>query len=187
MTRTFVVIINGAPKSGKDAFCNLCKEYCDMDESANVLILSSVDPIKETLKQFGWDGNKTDEARNLIANIKQLWMKTGGPTTYLFNNIFDFHKNHYNEDNIVFCHIREPEEINILNDMLCGFDAIGIYVTTLLITREQADHSNQRDADNVDMINSYDYAHRIENNGDHLYDLSETAEGFVDYLLDERR
>ena len=187
-TRTFVVVVNGAPRSGKDAFCDSCKQYCDMDESANVMILSSVDPIKQTLYQFGWDGEKSDAIRDMIVGIKQMWINAqNGPTIFLFNNIFEFHKEHHGEDNICFVHIREPEEIDKLKKMFEGFDSIGIYFTTVLITREQADHSNQRDADNTDIINSYKYAHKIENNGDHLFDLSELAEGFIDYLLDERR
>ena len=124
----------------------------------------------------------------MIVGIKQMWINAqNGPTIFLFNNIFEFHKEHHGEDNICFVHIREPEEIDKLKKMFEGFDSIGIYFTTVLITREQADHSNQRNADNTDIINSYEYAHKIENNGDHLFDLSELAEGFVDYLLDERR
>ena len=52
-TRTKVVIINGKPQSGKDTFCKYAQGYCDDDESANTLIISSVDPLKEMLTQLG--------------------------------------------------------------------------------------------------------------------------------------
>lgn len=187
-TRTFVVVINGAPKSGKDTFCELCKKYCNTDESANVTILSSVDPIKQVLYNFGWDGQKSDDIRDIIMKIKQIWINAqNGPTAFLFTNIMEFHKNHIGEDNIIFLHIREPEEIDKIKNMMTGFDAIGIEFYTILLIREQADHSNQRDADNTDIIESYKYDKVLENNGEHLFDLDELCEGFIDWLLDERR
>jgi hypothetical protein len=182
-TRTFVVVVNGAPRSGKDTFCESCKRYCDANELANVMVLSSVDPIKQMLYNFGWDGQKSDDIRDIIVKMKQIWINAqNGPTAFMLTNIMEFHKNHICEDNIVFLHIREPEEIDKIRDILAGFNAIGIEFYTILLTREQADHSDQRDADNTDIIESYKYDKILENNGDYS-DLDRLSERFVDWLL----
>lgn len=189
-TRTKVVIINGKPQSGKDTFCKYAQGYCDDDESANTLIISSVDPLKEMLAQLGWDGTKTDEIRDMLMCMKQLWVQNqDGPTMFLFNNILEFHKACTGEDNIVFVHIREPEEIKKLVNALTGFESMGIDVISLLVIRESGeDTPNQpagtRRSDDEALINSYEYDVTINNDGD-LIRLQELAAEFVDKLLED--
>lgn len=189
-TRTKVVIINGLPQSGKDTFCEFACGYCNDDESANTMVISSVDPLKNILSQLGWDGKKTDKIRDMLAGLKELWTEyQNGPTMFLFNNIFEFHKTFTGEDNIAFVHIREPEEIKKLVDVLSGFQTLGIDVISLLVIRESGeDTQNQpadtRRADRADSINSYDYTHTIHNNDD-LPHLQELAAEFVDKLLED--
>lgn len=189
-TRTKVVIINGKPQSGKDTFCKYAQGYCDDDESANTLIISSVDPLKEMLAQLGWDGTKTDEIRDMLMCMKQLWVQNqDGPTMFLFNNILEFHKACTGEDNIVFVHIREPEEIKKLVNALTGFESMGIDVISLLVIREGGeDTPNQptgtRRSDDEALINSYEYDVTINNDGD-LIKLQELAAEFVDKLLED--
>lgn len=189
-TRTKVVIINGKPQSGKDTFCKYAQGYCDDDESANTLIISSVDPLKEMLTQLGWDGTKTDKIRDMLMDMKQLWVQNqDGPTMFLFNNILEFHKACTGEDNIVFVHIREPEEIKKLVNALTGFESMGIDVISLLVIRESGeDTPNQpaetRRSDDEALINSYEYDVTINNNED-LIKLQELAAEFVDKLLED--
>lgn len=189
-TRTKVVIINGKPQSGKDTFCKYAQGYCDDDESANTLIISSVDPLKEMLTQLGWDGTKTDKIRDMLMDMKQLWVQNqDGPTMFLFNNILEFHKACTGEDNIVFVHIREPEEIKKLVNALTGFESMGIDVISLLVIRESGeDTPNQpaetRRSDDEALINSYEYDVTINNDGD-LIKLQELAAEFVDKLLED--
>lgn len=190
-TRTKVVIINGKPQSGKDTFCGFAQGYCDDDESANTLIISSVDPLKEMLAQLGWDGTKTDGIRDMLMCMKQLWVQNqDGPTMFLFNNILEFHKACTGEDNIVFVHIREPEEIKKLVNALTGFESMGIDVISLLVIREGGeDTPNQpagtRRSDDEALINSYEYDVTINNDGD-LIKLQELAAEFVDKLLEDK-
>ena len=190
-TRTKVVIINGKPQSGKDTFCGFAQGYCDDDESANTLIISSVDPLKEMLAQLGWDGTKTDEIRDMLMCMKQLWVQNqDGPTMFLFNNILEFHKACTGEDNIVFVHIREPEEIKKLVNALTGFESMGIDVISLLVIRKGGeDTPNQpagtRRSDDEALINSYEYDMTINNDGD-LIRLQELAAEFVDKLLEDK-
>ena len=189
-TRTKVVIINGKPQSGKDTFCKYAQGYCDDDESANTLIISSVDPLKEMLTQLGWDGTKTDKIRDMLMDMKQLWVQNqDGPTMFLFNNILEFHKACTGEDNIVFVHIREPEEIKKLVNALTGFESMGIDVISLLVIRKGGeDTPNQpaetRRSDDETFINSYEYDVTINNDED-LIKLQELAAEFVDKLLED--
>lgn len=189
-TRTKVVIINGKPQSGKDTFCKYAQGYCDDDESANILIISSVDPLKEMLTQLGWDGIKTDKIRDMLMDMKQLWVQNqDGPTMFLFNNILEFHKACTGEDNIVFVHIREPEEIKKLVNALIGFESMGIDVISLLVIRKGGeDTPNQpaetRRSDDEALINSYEYDVTINNDED-LIKLQELAAEFVDKLLED--
>ena len=189
-TRTKVVIINGKPQSGKDTFCKYAQGYCDDDESANTLIISSVDPLKEMLTQLGWDGTKTDKIRDMLMDMKQLWVQNqDGPTMFLFNNILEFHKACTGEDNIVFVHIREPEEIKKLVNALTGFASMGIDVISLLVIRKGGeDTPNQpaetRRSDDEALINSYEYDVTINNDED-LIKLQELAAEFVDKLLED--
>ena len=189
-TRTKVVIINGKPQSGKDTFCKYAQGYCDDDESANTLIISSVDPLKDMLTQLGWDGTKTDKIRDMLMDMKQLWVQNqDGPTMFLFNNILEFHKACTGEDNIVFVHIREPEEIKKLVNALTGFESMGIDVISLLVIRESGEGTpNQpaetRRSDDEALINSYEYDVTINNDED-LIKLQELAAEFVDKLLED--
>lgn len=189
-TRTKVVIINGKPQSGKDTFCKYAQGYCDDDESANTLIISSVDPLKEMLTQLGWDGTKTNKIRDMLMDMKQLWVQNqDGPTMFLFNNILEFHKACTGEDNIVFVHIREPEEIKKLVNALTGFESMGIDVISLLIIRGSGeDTPNQpaetRRSDDEALINNYEYDVTINNDED-LIKLQELAAEFVDKLLED--
>ena len=189
-TRTKVVIINGKPQSGKDTFCKYAQGYCDDDESANTLIISSVDPLKDMLTQLGWDGTKTDKIRDMLMDMKQLWVQNqDGPTMFLFNNILEFHKACTGEDNIVFVHIREPEEIKKLVNALTGFESMGIDVISLLIIRGSGeDTPNQpaetRRSDDEALINNYEYDVTINNDED-LIKLQELAAEFVDKLLED--
>lgn len=184
-TRTKVIVINGLPQSGKDSFATLVQSYCNMDESANVLNLSSVDPIKEVLEQFGWDGEKSAEVRDIIAGIKQIWIGAqNGPTMYMMNNILEWHKSFVGEDNIVFCHIREPEEINKLVNAINGMSCVGIDIMTILMVRGNhiSEHVNDRLADSEVSIVQYPYDMIIYNDAG-LPELDEKAIAFVDELL----
>jgi hypothetical protein len=185
-TRTKVVIINGTPQSGKDTLVNLATDYCNVNECANILNLSSVDPIKSVLAQFGWDGEKTDEIRDIMAGIKKLWVVAqNGPTMFLMNNILQFHMSHVGEDNIVFCHIREPEEINKLKSIITGMDVVGIDVTTLFIIRDnQPISSITRYSDDPIVISQYSYDNIILNNSD-LVEYDYKVCNFIDKLLNE--
>jgi hypothetical protein len=184
-TRTKVIIINGTPTAGKDTFINFAAKYCNAEESTNIFNISSVDLIKEMLVGFGWNGEKTDDIREIISKIKQIWINAqNGATMFLINNIINIHAQHQAEDNIIFCHVREPEEIDKLYQAFKGFDIVGIDVMTLFIVRKGIDIASTNDADNIDVIFNYHYDTVIKNDGD-LAQLEEKAIDFIDGLLED--
>lgn len=188
-TRTKVVIINGKPLSGKDTLCDIAIEYCNDDKSANAIKISSVDPLKQMLMQLGWDGTKDDVIRDVLMNMKQIWVGAqNGPTMFLFNNILEFHKMYNGEDNIVFVHIRESEEIEKLVNALTGFESMGIDVISLLVIRKGGeDAPNHAEAvrrgDDEALINSYKYDKIMYNDGT-LLEWHDKTMKFVDELLE---
>ncbi len=98
-----VLVINGAGGVGKDTLCDMAAKSFKVDN------ISSITPIKDVARLFGWNGSKDDRSRKFLADLKKLTVEYNDyPTLWL--------KEKYNEfllsDNeILFVHIREPEEI----------------------------------------------------------------------------
>lgn len=182
-TRTMVVVINGAPGVGKDAFMDICAKYCDDYEFANMAKLSAIDPVKDLLSGLGWDRNtKTGEVRDMLSNMKQFWVDhQDGPTLYLITNIINFHQMHMKEDNIVFCCIREPEEIHKLMRILQPMNIFGIHGTTLCIDRGITSMANNK-SDDVNAIHSFKYDKYIKNDGT-VKDLERIANEYLNWLM----
>lgn len=140
-----VIIINGTGGCGKDTFVSLVSKY------AKVYNFSSIDAVKELATIIGWDGTKSEKDRKFLSDLKRL---TTEYNDFSFNSIKNAYEKFINSDNeIMFIHIREPEEIKRASDY---FNAL-----TLLIKRENYDNisSNASDA-NVD---NYDYDYIINN------------------------
>lgn len=98
-----VMVINGRGGVGKDALCAaLTKEF-------KVINRSSVDPIKEIARAYGWQGEKTPKARKFLADLKQVFIAYNDlPTVYLTQQYESFMQS----DAQVLCvHIREASEI----------------------------------------------------------------------------
>ncbi|MBQ8289982.1 MAG: hypothetical protein IJY01_03840 [Clostridia bacterium] len=97
------IVINGQGGVGKDTLCDLAAE------SFSVYNVSSITPIKDIAREFGWSGAKDDKSRKFLADLKALAVEYNDfPTVWL--------KRRYNEflasdKRIMFVHIREPEEI----------------------------------------------------------------------------
>ena len=70
---------------------------------------ASTTPVKEIAKGCGWNGEKTDEARKFLSDLKALLTAYNEfPLNYLLNEQEDFLSD---QNEILFVHIREPEEI----------------------------------------------------------------------------
>lgn len=168
-----IVIINGAPCSGKDTFCDLCKEI----NPAYTFSISTIDNIKEIAHEIGWGGEKTPKARKFLSDLKDL---TTEFNDYPFRNTLRRIKNIYREVEIfdgdldkvvIFIHSREPEEIARFKIEL------GAY--TLLIRRPEVENQEASNHADSNYLN-YNYNFEIWNTGT-LDDLKQKAREFLTF------
>ncbi len=101
--RKTVIIINGMGGVGKDTLCDLAAKHF------SVLNVSSITPIKEIASSCGWKGEKDDKARRFLSELKRLCIEYNDyPTAWAKDRYEEFLLSEYE---IMFVHIREPEEI----------------------------------------------------------------------------
>ena len=158
-----IVIINGSGRAGKDSFVHAAAKF------AYVMNFSSVDKIKKAAKVLGWDGGKSEKDRKFLSDMKDLSTAYNDcPFQSMREKVSEFYNS---EADILFLHIREPEEIERAKK---EFNA-----HTLLIIRNSVDHvkSNHADAN----VFCYDYDFTVLNDGD-LTDLAIHARRFVEEL-----
>ena len=157
--KKLVVVMNGAGGVGKDTLCAFAAQ------AYRVRNVSSVDPIKELARRAGWDGDKSDKSRKMLSDLKRLFTEYNDlPLRYIREQYEQFLGG---EEQVMFVHIREPEEIARFVETAPG------RIKTLLITnssRETAVYGNASD-DNVAQY-SYDGVY------DNKYTLEETKEVF---------
>ncbi len=157
-----IVIINGTGGSGKDTFVEFCTKY------GKIMNFSSVDKVKEIAKYIGWNGGKSEKDRKFLSDLKRL---TTNYNDFSFESIKDAVYQFENSNKeILFIHIREPEEIERAAN---AFSA-----KTLLIKRVGLENitTNYSDA-NVD---NYPYDYIIENTT--LEELDHNALNFINQL-----
>ena len=107
-----VLVINGQGGVGKDALCDIAKKHF------KVRNISSITPIKEIAKMCGWDGTKDDRSRKFLADLKQLSVEYNDyPTLWALEQYKEFLTT---DEEIMFVHIREPEEIRKFVDKTEG-------------------------------------------------------------------
>ena len=98
-----VLVINGQGGVGKDALCEIAEKHFKVKN------ISSITPIKEIATLCGWDGKKDDRSRKFLADLKQLSVEYNDyPTLWAAKRYEEFL---LSDEQIMFVHIREPEEI----------------------------------------------------------------------------
>lgn len=98
-----VIVINGAGGVGKDTLCDLAEKHLKIRN------ISTITPIKELARMCGWNGSKDDKSRKFLADMKQLTVAYNDfPTNWALNIFREFLTT---DEQILFVHIREPEEI----------------------------------------------------------------------------
>lgn len=165
-----IFIINGSGGVGKDKFVELFSQYVP------TINFSSIDKVKEIAKLIGWDGvSKTDKDRKFLSDLKRLTEDyCGMPFQSLVQKVEEFKND--TEHNVLFLHIREPEEIARAVE---AFNA-----NTILVTRPSVEQicSNTSDAN----VMNYKYDIKINNKGT-LEDLDKLAKDFSTiYMLYNR-
>ena len=98
------VIINGAGGVGKDTLCGIAGEFY------RVKTVSSIDPILKIARHGGWTGEKSPAGRRLLSDLKAAFSRYNNLSTrYLLDEYETFLAG---DDEIMFVHIREAEEID---------------------------------------------------------------------------
>ena len=162
MNKKIIIIINGSGGVGKDTLCS----YAETKYS--VRNISSVDPIKEIAKVGGWKGEKDDNARSLLVNLKKAFVNYNDlPLKYMLEQYNFFMQG---SEEIFFVHIREPKEIDKFRNSINSK-----YCKTLLVTKETSIIWN-----NSSDMGVYDY------NYDYYFDnslpLEESVMLFIELL-----
>ena len=148
MQGKLVVIINGKGGSGKDTMVEECLKVVD---GVNV---SSITPIKEIARLGGYDGAKTDKDRKFLSDLKGLFGEYNElPVRYLMSEYRKFFQNPLQD--VCFMHIREPEEIEKMVNLLNG-DCATILVKGRV---DEKSFGNKSDDD----VEKYDYDHIFYN------------------------
>ncbi|HZK55522.1 MAG TPA: hypothetical protein VFC84_15220 [Desulfosporosinus sp.] len=103
--RKTVIIINGIGGVGKDTICGIVSQLYSLTA------ISSIDPIKQIASLGGWSyDDKSLAGRKLLSDIKLAFVCYNDlPNKYLLDEYKKFLKDKHE---ILFVHIREPEEIN---------------------------------------------------------------------------
>ena len=98
-----VIVINGAGGVGKDTLCDIA------DKHFKTRNISTITPIKDIARHCGWNGEKHDKARKFLSDLKQLCVNYNDLPTVWAKKIYDEFL--LSDEQILFVHIREPEEI----------------------------------------------------------------------------
>lgn len=162
-----VIVINGAGGVGKDTLCAMAARHYRVSN------ISSITPIKEIAATCGWRGEKSDKARRFLSELKRLTVEYNDfPTAWVFQKYEEFMES---EDEILFVHIREGEEIRKFVDRTGG------HAVTLLIRggkrflrRTQRGYGNRSD----DGVERYRYDYIFVNDRP----LAETEPRFLEKL-----
>lgn len=142
-----VIVINGSAESGKDTLCNLAAKHYRCQNH------SSIDPIKEMARVGGWIGLKDTKSRRMLSDLKNLFIAYNDwPTKYLIRKYYEFERS---DDDILFVHIREPDEIRKFIDAIKPSDDVLLRDFAMLVRRSSAPKMLGNAAD--DGVSGYPY------------------------------
>lgn len=101
-----IFIVNGRGGVGKTSFEKMVVEIAAA-HNQKVVILSTIDYVKDIAKNIGWDGTKTPENRRMLSDLKDLLTRwNDSPHQKVCEKIDEF-----NEAAAIFIDSREPEDI----------------------------------------------------------------------------
>ena len=157
-----IIVINGAPCSGKDTFVSLCQKHLLWCGN-----FSTVDFVKEIARKCGWNGTKTPENRKFLSDLKDLLTEWEDVPYKKVERAIDLYEEEAlsydfsSNDVLCFIHCREPKEIQKFVDKMNA--------KTLLIRRPSVENVHQSN-------------HADEQVLDYCYDYIITNDGTIDEL-----
>ena len=157
-----IVVINGTGGCGKDTFIKLISKY------KRVYNFSSIDKVKEIARIIGWDGTKDEKSRKFLSDLKNLTKEYNDMPYNCTKEAIEEFKN--SDCEIMFIHIREPEEIKRIVDT---FGA-----KTLFIKRENSNEITSNSSDG--RVSKYKYDYSILNTT--LEEYEKKACEFINWL-----
>ena len=170
MLKKQIFVINGSGGVGKDTICDAASRFWKTEN------ISSITPILQVARAAGWDGVKTPAARRFLSRLKEVCTEFNDlPFAYCMERCRAFEQS---DAQILFVHIREPEEIARFRA------AVETPCAAILVRRptlEQARGALGNRSD--DGVLSYDYDGVFVNDGA-LEELDEKVRSFfADFLV----
>ena len=149
MEAKITIVINGVGGCGKDTLVKFTAEEFWVKN------VSSITPIKNIASVIGWNGEKDEKSRKFLSDLKKL---TTEYNDYTLKYILREQKNFLSSpEEIMFVHIREPEEI-------AKFVAFSkLPVKTLLIRPREELKEKYYGNKSDDEVENYDYDLIFEN------------------------
>lgn len=193
MSKT-VVVINGKGGIGKDTLIDALDKQTDI----SVCNVSSIDPFRGIADLFNNSGEKNDSYRLLLSELKQniddYYKKENGVTfsdEYLKNHLCTFASDADKKgdtDNVMFVHIREPENIKsfleIAKTQLMLMGDKDTYLTSLLVRSDRAKEDYGNRSDNC--VEDYAYDFIFDSNGSKEEDCKQFVKAFCREVLGEQ-
>jgi hypothetical protein len=172
--------INGAGGTGKDTFIYYCTEYAYKEYRIICKNFSTIDPVKQFARHFGYKDIKDEKERTFLVELKNAWKKfNNGPVRYIegevkYNNVI------CGKDKIIyFVHTREPKEIYEFSRYFIENNIVD-YVIPILLKRKKV---KTPECEKILKLEEFDYNYIYEMN-----DLSDSiyySKMFIDLINKE--
>jgi len=167
-----VLIINGAPRAGKDTFIEILKK------DNFVYDLSSIDWVKTQATALGWRGEKNAKGRAFLSTIKDACTAYNDmPFKSIIHGLLTAKS--YNVDLFCTC-IREPSEIQKLQDW-CDENNQLCCSVWIRNTKAELIASTLKNTGDSQYMN-YNYHYQIQNNSK-IRDFRERVVEFIEWLM----
>ncbi|MCM1062687.1 MAG: hypothetical protein NC452_20770 [Eubacterium sp.] len=161
-----IFILNGTAGAGKDTFAELLNKHIPTKH------ISSITPVKEAAKALGWNGKKTDKARDFLCELKKFVNSQGDFIwDYLDKEVIDFQRSA--DTNILLIDIREPEEIT---------KAVERYNAKTIKVARPREFSLSVTNSSDKNVDAYEYDYTVGNFGD-INAFKKTVKHFADEYI----
>lgn len=164
-----VFVINGSGGVGKDTLCEAAGRFWRVQN------VSSITPICAVARAAGWDGVKTPASRRFLSQLKEVCTAFNDlPLRYCIGQYEAFL---HSENDILFVHIREPEQIERFRQA-AGARCKAILVTRPALEQARGPLGNRSD----DRVAEYAYDGTFVNDGT-LAELPEKVHRFLQDMM----